>query len=370
MAEENENGQAKTEEATSKRIGENRREGMIAKSYDLSTVFSLMATFIALKYLAPYIWKDLILVTRAALETEKAYEPFTIDMLRYNFLALIWLAAPNTLLLILIAAVVGVLVTGIQTKFNCSTKLLMPKWNMISPLAGIKRIFSLQNLFNLIKSIAKLGIVGPVAFFSMQAAFPRILNMIDLPIAHLLPLTSQLANELFWPIMKILFVIGILDYAWQKYSTQQRQMMSMQEVKDERKSVEGDEQTKMLIRSKGLERAMQRMYQAVRTADVVVTNPTHIAVALKYTMEPGKAPIVVAKGQGYIADRIRELAREHGIPVVERKPLARALFKACEVDQQIPFDLYAAVADLLAYVYKLKGRNPFSGRTRAKSKPA
>ena len=157
--------------------------------------------------------------------------------------------------------------------------------------------------------------------------------------------------------MSFLFVLGILDLIWQKYNTKRQQKMSKQEVKDEKKSVEGDEQTKRKIVQIGMRRARDRMLANVPLADVVVTNPTHFAVALSYTNETG-APRVIAKGKNHLAQRIKKIAKENGVPVVERKPLARALFKSVEVGHEIPYELFKAVAELLAYVYRLKGKIP------------
>ena len=369
MAEE-EGGQEKTEEPTGRRLTQSRSEGMVAKSYDLSSTIGMISAFVALQYIGPKLWNDLLIVFHEALAGGYAYENFSVGMLQYNFLGLLWIFAPHVLLLMVIAAFFGAGSTALQTKFLWSSKLLKPRFNMINPLAGLKRMFSVGNLVNLLKSVAKLILIGPIAYFAFLEIFPKLLTLVDVPMTNLMPVTHEMMSLLFWRIVKILMLLGVIDYAWQWWSTKKRLKMSKQEVKEERKATEGDESTKMAIRSKGFERIRKAMLENVRRADVVVTSPTHLAVALRYVAEPGVAPIVVAKGRGHLAARIRELARQSGIPVVERKPLARALFKAVEVGQQIPYELYAAVAEVLAYVYRLKGRNPLQGRKpSASSRP-
>ena len=167
--------------------------------------------------------------------------------------------------------------------------------------------------------------------------------------------------------MKYLLCLGIVDFLWNRYRTKKRLMMSKQEVKDEKKATEGDETMRRRIIAIGLQRARDRMFLAVPKADVIVTNPTHIAVALAYTAEAGSAPRVVAKGKGHIAERIKDLGRKHGVPIIERKPLARALFQTVEVGQEIPYELFKTVAEVLAYVYRLKGK--FPGRNRKQIQP-
>jgi flagellar biosynthesis protein FlhB len=358
MAAEDESGGEKTERPSDRRMGQARSQGTVAKSYDLSQVIGLIGAFVGLQFISPYLWMDMQTVLKRSL-TSYTNTQLTQASLNSGFHGLLWLVGPKILLLMLIAAFFGAGCTAIQTKFLFSLALLRPKFRHISPLNGIKRILSIANLVNLLKSLAKLAIIGPVAYFAFAHLFPQLIGLMDAPIAHLLPFTSFAASYIFRRIVQLLFILAIADYAYQWWITHRQLKMTKVEVKEEHKATEGDESMRMAIRSKGLARARQRMLKAVKKADVVVTNPTHLSVALSYDPKPGSAPKVVAKGRGYMALRIREIAIEAGVPVVERKPLARALFKSVEVDQIIPYELYAAVAELLAYVYKLKGRNPF-----------
>lgn len=364
MAAESETGAEKSEAPSAKRLTQARSEGQVGKSTDLSQVLGMTAAFIALQYVAPSIWEDLQILTKGSLSFETSSEPFTIDLMRTHFYGLIKLLLPEILLIVLIAAIFGAGSIALQTKFLWSNKLLKPKFSNLNPITGIKRLFGAQNAMNTFKSIAKLCIICPIAYYAFFDLFPGLLQLIDAPLQDIFPYTSYASAYIFWRVMALLLILAILDFIWQKYSTHRQLKMTKEEVKDEKKSVEGDEKTKLQIRSKALQRARDRMMQNVPTADVIVTNPTHYAVALAYHVGEHSAPTVVAKGRGHVAKRIRKMAQEHGVPVLERKPLARALYKAVEVGHTIPYELYAAVAELLAYVYKLKGRNPFGSANK------
>lgn len=358
MAEEQ--GGEKTEQPTPRRQNEARRDGMVGQSTELSQVLGIIAAFIAIQHVSPYLWNSLLIILRSALTSRYFTEPLTAQALHEQFIALLFLLVPQLLLILVIAAFFGAGTTAIQTKFLWSPKLFRPKFSQLNPVQGMKRIFSLNNAVNLLKSLAKLAIIAPIAYTSFFDLFPQLLALIDVPVTELLPITADMASTVFWKIIPLLFIVAVVDVIWQKTRTKKRLMMSKQEVKDERKATEGDETMRRRILAIGFQRLRQKMLQAVKTADVVVTNPTHYAVALKYDPELGGAPRVVAKGKNHLAARIREIAKANGVPVVERKPLARALYSAVEVGQEIPYELFKAVAELLAYVYRIKGRRPLS----------
>ena len=362
-------GGEKTEQPTGRRVSQSREEGMVPRSIELSQVLSMSTAFLVLGRVSPALWTKLKVLCTAGFTSSYGRQPITVNDIRIQFVGLAFYLLPEILTLLIASAVVGALSTLLQTNFNWSTKLLKPKWMHLNPLAGIKRIFSVQNAVQLLKSVAKLAIIGPLAYFSFVDFFPQMLTLIDLPLSQLLPFTGIAAGTIFWRIMKLMLVLSILDYVYQRYRIGKQMMMSKQEVKDERLSTEGDESMRMKIRYKGFERIRKRMLQNVKTADVVVTNPTTYAVALKYSPEAGAAPKVVAKGKNHLCHRIKELARENGVPVIERKTLARALYAAVEVGQEIPYELYAAVAELLAYVFRLKGKMPFRKKPQPE-KPA
>jgi flagellar biosynthetic protein FlhB len=221
---------------------------------------------------------------------------------------------------------------------------------------------------NTLKSIVKLALILPIGYRALKAMAPRMISLMHVEVEDVLSFTGQACTQLFWKIMYILIALAVFDYLWGKRQWNKNVMMTKEEVKDERKAAEGDETTKRRIINKGLQRIMQRIRQTVPTADVVVTNPTHFAVALKYDRNSMAAPKVVAKGQDYLALRIRELAKESGVPVLERKALARALYSSTEVGSEVPRELFKAVAEVLAFVYKLKpGKRPVQAQPVRKS---
>lgn len=359
MADEGDSGE-KTEKPTSRRRGQAREQGMVAKSNDLIQVLTMTTAFLLLCRLAPAMWGKQIVLFRAALTSDLSTHDMSIDELRLHFVNVILFLIPEVGMMLLATAFVGSLATMIQTNFLFSKKLLKPRLNMINPMAGFKRILSVQNVFQIFKQLARLAIIAPIAYFGFMEVFPQFFALMSIPITDLIPFAGTVVSLIFWRIMKLLFVLALLDYAWQKYRTAKQLKMSKHEIKDETKATEGDEKTKLRIRARALQRVRQRMLQGVKKADVVVTNPTHYAVALSYSAVPGSAPVVVAKGKNHLAQRIKEIAREFNVPVIERKPLARALFADVEVGNEIPYELYAAVAELLAYVFRIKGRNPLA----------
>ena len=210
------------------------------------------------------------------------------------------------------------------------------------------------------KAIVKLVLIIPLAYLALKGEADKMIQLIHTSLSKVFQFTGIEMEHLFWKIMYIQIAIAIFDYVWGKFQWFKSNKMTKEEVKDERKSVEGDETTKRKMIAKGLQRAAQRLKKSVPTADVVVTNPTHYSVALKYDRATMKAPQVLAKGSGFVALRIREIAKEAGVPVLERKPLARALYSSVEVGKEIPYELFKAVAEVLAYVYRLK--NPWGYR--------
>jgi flagellar biosynthetic protein FlhB len=367
MAEEGDSGE-KTHAPTGRRLSESRGQGMVAKSADLAQVLSMITSVLVLERISPIIWQKLQTLFRWGFTSPFGTKHWEINELKVQFITLVYFLLPDILILMSIVAFVGSMTTLLQTNFLWTSKLLQPKLKFLNPMEGLKRIFSIQNYVNLAKQILKLGIIAPIAYYGLMRVFPQFFQLMDLPLEQILPFTAHAAGEIFWDIMKLLLVLALLDYAYQKYRVSKQLKMSKVEVDDERKSIEGDEKTKLKIRAKALQRARQRMMNAVKSADVIVTNPTHYAVALNYTDAQGMAPIVVAKGADHLAARIREIGKHNGVPVIERKLLARTLYANVEVGHEIPYELYAAVAELLAYVFKLKGKNPLKKKKEQQAK--
>lgn len=250
----------------------------------------------------------------------------------------------------------AILVNVMQVGFIFVPDKLAPDISRISPMKGMKRIFSLPGLMRLAFGIFKMTVIVVVAFWVLYDKFEQVISLAEMP---LLIATAFIFDTLLWTAIKIaiaLLILAILDYAFQKWKHEQDLKMTTQEMREEMKNLEGNPEVKMRRRQIQRQMAENRTKQAVPTADVVVTNPTELAIAIKYDPKTMAAPIVVAKGAGLMAKRIRKLALEHNIPIVEKKPLAQALYREVEIDHPVPQDKYAAIAEILAYVYQLKGK--------------
>ena len=364
MPNESESGEERTEQPTAKKLEDSRKEGQVAKSTDFSQLANILAAFIAIRFFAPTIWQNLTDITRNCLSTSYSYDSWTISDMRFGFISIFKYIAPEIILIMALAAFCGVLATAVQTKFLWSSKLLVPKFSRLNPLNGFKRIFSANNLVNLTKNIAKLTLILPIAYSTIRDLLPGIAQLPNMPLAEFFPFVSFAIFMILKKVLILLIIIAVLDYGWNFYKNSRDIKMTKTEVKEEHKSTEGDEATKRRIRAIGMRRIREKMMKELATADVVVTNPTHYAVAIKYDANSGFAPRVVAKGKDHLAELIKKKAATYGIPIIERKPLARALFAAVEIGKEIPYELYKAVAELLAYVYKIKGKNPLANRKK------
>jgi flagellar biosynthesis protein FlhB len=352
MAEEKD-GQEKTEQATERRLQESRRKGDVAKSQEVPSVAVLFAGLAALYFGSGFMLEQFSMLLKGYLGNLHSYEivPANLNLLVSETLLKAAAILAPVMASVLLAALVA---NYAQVGVIFSTEKLIPKFSKISPLQGLKRLFSKQTLANFVKSIAKLLIVGFVAYSEVKKALPVLPSLMAREPAEIIIFMAQTA---FWIFLKAALVISLLaalDYAFQRWQFQEKMKMTKQEVKEEAKSTEGDPQVKGRIRAIQMEMARKRMMAEVPTADVVITNPTRLAVALRYDPLSMSAPTVVAKGAGVIAQRIREVAREHGVPLMEDKPLAQALYKMVDLNGTVPDHLFQAVAEVLAYVYSLK----------------
>jgi flagellar biosynthetic protein FlhB len=351
MAEET--GQEKTEEPTPKRIREAREKGDVPRSKELgATVLLLAAAASAL------IFGDLVagrmrgmMASNLSLEREALFDSsmMVAYLARSMFDALLSLS--GFFGLVLLAAIVGPIALG---GWNFSGESVQPKASRINPLSGLKRMFSLKALVELVKALAKFLLVASIAILVLKVMQPRLLG---LGAQDVVPAISDAVDIVIWTFLLIsasLILISLLDVPFQLYDYSKKMKMTLQEVKDEMKSTEGKPEVKGRIRQLQREISQRQMMGKIPEADVVITNPTHYAVALKYDPESGRAPVVLAKGADFVALRIRELAVEHEVPMLSAPPLARALYQHAELDQEIPAGLFKAVAQVLAYVYQLR----------------
>jgi flagellar biosynthetic protein FlhB len=347
--------QEKTEKATPRKRSEARKKGQVARSQEIASAFILLFVFIALYFLAGYYLTHL---QRVFSVTFQEYMLLDLSIPQLKLMA-VQLMNELVMLLVpvfLIAVVVGIFANFAQFGLLFTGYPLQPKLSKLNPINGIKHIFSLRSVVNFAKSILKFIIIGIIVAVTIWNDKDRIINLAKVPVGDIFAYAAKMTWLLGILVAVALIILAILDYFYQKYEHEKSLRMSKQEVKDEHKKVEGDPLIKSRIREKQRSLALQRMMQALPKADVVITNPTHYAVALQYDQNEMDAPKVIAKGKDYVALKIREKAEELGIVIMENRPLARALYDKVEIGQMIPPELFQAVAEVLAYVYRLKRR--------------
>lgn len=342
--------QEKTEEATPKRREDARRDGQVARSQELTTAVLLLASALTLSALTPGLGRALTEVfayglTAAGTELDGASATRLVQAIGWRTLA-----ALGAVLAAMAGAALAV--TAVQARGTLATKPLEPKWSRLSPLANGKRLIGIQPWAELGKSLVKLGIVGLAVWLSLRAAWPELLALGQQSPAALLMVVRRYAVRLLLTAGGAYVAFALLDYLYQLWQHGRSLRMSKEEIKQEYKQSEGDPMVKARRRSFARQLARKQMMRDVPTADVVIANPTHIAVALKYDPAVAPAPFVVALGERKVAQRIKQLAFDSGVPVIENRPLARALIASAQVGQLIPVELYGAVAEILAFVIR------------------
>jgi flagellar biosynthetic protein FlhB len=345
----------KTEKATPRKRRKARSEGQVRKSTDVNTAVSLTVGFAALSMLGPMILRNIDGLMRNFLGGERIpvgtfQIPDIARLLGGLFLDLLLTILP----LFAVAVIVGVAINILQVGWHFSSKSMRPKFSKMNPLKGLKRIVSLQTLFKLITNVIKVTIIGFVVYLEYTSGFPMFPHFMLYDVANISAQIFSLIINMAIRACVALIIISVVDFVQTWFSYEKKLKMTKQEVKDEYKMTEGDPKIKSKIKQQQRKMSMMRMMGAVPGADVVITNPTHYAVALKYDEKLGDAPVVLAKGADYVAHKIKEAAREAQVPIVENKPVAQALYAAVEVGQAIPGDMFAVVAEILAQVYKAK----------------
>jgi flagellar biosynthetic protein FlhB len=348
--------QEKTQDATPRRRQKAREEGTVARSVDLTAAGIICLGFTSVFLLGPYMIgriQDSLRYTMANAPTIALSDPTFQTVLSNSVIIFFVVVGP----LFIAMMAIGIAINVMQVGFQVSPKAMELKFDRLNAIANFKRLFSMRSAVQLIRDPLKLAVVGIVAYIVIRSEFDSFIVLTDLSIPQLAATLGHLTFFIGLKIGVAIMVIGIIDFLYQRWELDKQLKMSLQEVKDEMKETEGNPQIKARTRQIQRHMAQQRMMAAVPKADVVITNPTHIAVALKYDPSQMEAPSVLAKGQRLIAEQIKQIAREHGIPVIEDKPLARTLFKMCEVGDIIPAKLYRAVAEILAHIYRLKGKS-------------
>jgi len=350
-----ESGQEKSFQPTQRKIEKARREGNVPTSQELGSAAVIIAGIIALAMLGPWMIGQMKWAFHAVygdlLNLELTQDNFS-GYFRLGAYFIIKLLGPFVLVLIVFGLGVNFAVSG----FVFSSKSIEPKLSRLDPIKGLKRMFSIKGFAELVKGILKVTIVGVVAYFTIRSEIPAFARMLDQGIGVITAGIVAIAIKLALRLAVAILILGLLDWRFQKWKYTKDLMMTRQEVIDEHRMTEGDPRVRSHIRRVQQRMSVNRMIKKLPEADVVVTNPTHVAVALKYDAEKNSAPVVIAKGMRKVAARIRAIAEEYDILIVEDPPLARALYKACEIGWEIPYELYQAVAEVLAMVYRLKER--------------
>lgn len=351
-------GGEKTEEPTTKKLGDARKKGQVAKSMDLAAAVSLVVFFALLKVYIGTLGNDLLAVFQDTYRhlSDVTNDEFTISracsFINDGIYRIMILAAP--FFAVIFASIVACML--LQVKWKVSLEPMKPDLKRFDPISGMKRLFSKEKLVELVMSVAKLSVMFYIVYSYLADKWNLVLDMHKYTLEQSLALIGDIIINIGIRISVSFFVLAVADLIYQKWKFHQDMKMSKQEVKDEYKQTEGDPKVKGQQKQRMRQASQRRMMQEIPQADVVITNPTHLAVAIRYDKEKYDAPVVVAKGADYLAQRIKEIARESDVEIVENKPLARMLYHNVELGSQIPPELYQMVAEVLAYVYGLKGK--------------
>ena len=343
----------RTEPATPRKRMEARKQGQVARSQDVTAAVLLLAGFLALMFFGPALWNSMVKMLRVLLGDEGSGSIGALYPLAGAAVADILMKLAPILLLMFFSLLVALFA---QIGWLFSLEPLTPNLNKLNPINGIKRLFGVRAVMTALINFGKLLLVGSVAYATLSGSAAAILFSSTYEYQEMLLLGSDLLFTLALRLAGALIILAILGYTWQRYKHERDLRMTKEEVKDEMRSMEGDPQVKRRQRQVQMQIAVQRLQHDVPKADVVITNPTHVAVAIGYDPATMPAPRVIAKGADEIALRIRQIAGNAGVPIVERRALARGLFEAVEVGQYVPERFYRAIAAILAYVYELTGR--------------
>lgn len=350
------NDQERTEQPTAKKLQKAREKGQVPKSQEVSSAFIILTGAAVLLAAGPWIFGSLMDLMQGIFQqlgTLNTQKESIRTLLADLFVRFLIITAP----ILISVAVVGIAANLAQVGFLFTLEPFSPKLSKFNPITGAKKFVSLRSLMELIKSMLKILYIGGIAWLVLRGEMEALPSLMEMSVGQIVSFIGIVSLKVMFYVSLAMLVLAAIDFTYQRWQHNKDLKMTKQEVKDERKQTEGDPKVKSRIRQVQREMAARRMMAAVPDADVIITNPTHIAIAIKYKSGEMFAPQIVAKGAGLIAERIKGIALENNIPVVENKPLARTLFKTTEINDFVPADLYRAVAEVLAYVYRLKGRH-------------
>ncbi len=348
----------KTEKATPKKRSDLRKKGQVLQSRELPASLILLIMFLSVRIFGGNIYTGCSKIFNMFVSQNTEYnlqDPNEImRLVTFVLLEILKMVAP----FFIVAILVGVLSSYVQIGFLFTFEPIKPKFSHLNPINGLKKMFSSRSLFELAKSIVKVILVSWVAWSSIQGEFTNMMKLMDLSVVQIAAYLIDTALSIAIKICFSLLVIAAVDYffQWRKHEKDIR--MSKQEIKEEYKQMEGNPEIKSKIKQKQREISMRRMLKEVPKADVIITNPTHYAVAIKYDPQKMSAPYILAKGVDFMAQRIKEVAKDNKVHIMENKPLAQALYNTVEIGEAVPQELYKAVAEVLAFVYSMEGKNP------------
>ena len=347
-------GQEKTEKATPKRRNDERKKGNIFQSKDITTVGTIAASFYVLKFWMPYIYRftgDALKKYFGLIENTYVLDTnFIVNL----FIDIAKVVASVVGLVIAAVIIVGIILAGAQTKFLVSKEAFKFKFSKLNPLTGIKRMFSLRSFIEILKNIIKITVIGVVVYNIIIKNLESIPKLMQFDILSAIKFVFDVIMSTVNSVIIYFAAIAVIDYIYQWWEYEKNIKMTKQEIKDEYKNVEGNPEIKGKIKERQRKMSAMRMMQRVPEADVIIRNPTHFAIAIKYDENSNRAPVVIAKGQDNIALKIIQKAVDYKIHIIENKPLARALYSKVELNHEIPFEYYEPIAEILAWVYKLK----------------
>jgi flagellar biosynthetic protein FlhB len=352
MAEKDE-GQERTEEGTPKRREEAREKGRVARSREVSSVAGLAACLIYFYFNATGLLEKITAIMTSTFRSAGRV-PISIDNVQILLTGLLFKVFVLLMPIFIVVFVVGIFANVIQVGALFSPSAIQPELSKIDPLKGLQRLFSMNSFVEFIKNILKMLIIGIVSYLVIKNEINGFLPLAEQTVWEILLYLGKITFKILLTTCWILIILAILDYVYQRWEYEKGLRMSRQEIKEEFKNSDGDPAIKARIKRLQREMSRKRMMAAVPKADVIITNPTHLAVAVRYDQDTGIAPCVVAKGADFIAEKIRNIGRENNIPIVENKPLAQVLYKMVQLNETIPENLYRSVAEVLAFVYGLK----------------
>lgn len=352
-------GGEKTEDATTKKLEDARKEGQVAKSQELVTAASLLSLFLVLKVFVPSIGNgfienfNLTYNMIGTIAEEEVTTSLMSGIMNQYLLDILLISMPVFISAIVVAFVVNIF----QVKWKVTSKPLQPKFDKINPISGFKKIFSKDKIMELIKSVLKIAVIGYMVYNTLKNQSQLLITLNDIGLNAAILLIGDIIISLGLNISAVFILIGLADFFYQKLKFKKDMRMSKQEIKDEFKQSEGDPLVKGKIKQRMREASQRRMMQRLPEADVVITNPTHFACAVLYDKSSSSAPVLIAKGADYMASKIKDAAKENKIPIVENKPLARMLYYNVELEEEIPQELYQMMAEVLAYVYNINNKS-------------